>query len=73
MLGKKFKIEYGERGIEAVIEKSSEKIAADSIFAYGFDGENLGLTLLCSCIFGDLRTEPLDEKRLYIRETGLKR
>ncbi len=38
---------------------------ADSIFAYNFDGESIGLTVLRNCIFGDLRTEPLDTTKEY--------
>lgn len=35
-------------------------IMADSIFAYHFDGKEIGLTVLRSCIYGDLRTKELD-------------
>ena len=40
-------------------------VLSDSVFAYNFDGESLGLTVLRNCIFGDLRTEPLDESKTY--------
>ena len=40
-------------------------VAADSVFAYQFDGSGLGLTVLRNCLFGDLRTEPLDPDREY--------
>ena len=38
---------------------------SDSIFAYNFDGEAIGFTVLRNGIFGDLRTEPLDETKEY--------
>ncbi len=40
-------------------------VIADSIFAYNFDGSELGLTVLRNCIFGDLRMAPLNENRKY--------
>lgn len=45
--------------------QNGEKIcvAADSVFAYQFDGKAIGLSILRNCLFGDLRTEDLDESR----------
>ncbi|MDY3929361.1 MAG: glycoside hydrolase family 38 C-terminal domain-containing protein [Clostridia bacterium] len=40
-------------------------VLCDSVFAYGFDGTAVNLTVLRNCIFGDLRTEPLDETKDY--------
>lgn len=40
-------------------------VVSDSIFAYSFDGACVGLTVLRNCIFGDLRTEPLDSSKDY--------
>lgn len=41
------------------------QVAADSVFSYNFQDGALGLTLLRNCIYGDLRTEPLDPEREY--------
>lgn len=43
----------------------SISVLTDSIFAYNFDGKSIGLTVLRNCIFGDLRTEPLDNTKKY--------
>ena len=40
-------------------------VIADSAFAYHFDGRGIGITLLRNCLYGDLRTEPLDPQREY--------
>lgn len=40
-------------------------VISDSIFSYNYDGKAIGLTVLRNCIFGDLRTEPLDESKKY--------
>lgn len=66
-------IPYGriERGAEAFERPMGEwltlsegndnvNIMVDSIFAYHFDGREVGLTVLRSCIYGDLRTQELD-------------
>lgn len=47
-------------------DTQSLTLITDSIFAYNFDGTSLGLTVLRNCIFGDLRTEPLDETKKYM-------
>jgi len=50
----------------SICTKDEELTAlCDSIFAYNFDGENVNLTVLRNCIFGDLRTEELDETKEY--------
>ena len=41
------------------------QVAADSVFSYDFQKGAVGLTLLRNCIYGDLRTEPLDPNREY--------
>lgn len=38
-------------------------VVTGSAFAYGFDGENLGITIFRNGLFGDLRTADLDETR----------
>ena len=38
-------------------------IVTGSAFAYDFDGENLGITIFRNGLFGDLRTEDLDQNR----------
>lgn len=40
-------------------------VLCDSIFAYNFDGKAVNFTALRNCIFGDLRTEELDETKEY--------
>lgn len=40
-------------------------VLCDSVFAYNFDGKNVGFTILRNCIFGDLRTEELDKTKEY--------
>lgn len=51
--------------IELYNENDSIKVLCDSIFAYSFDGKNVNFTVLRNCIFGDLRTEELDEAKEY--------
>lgn len=40
-------------------------LAATDAFAYDFDGNTIGMTLLRNCLFGDLRTQDLDPNREY--------
>ena len=54
-----------ERPMGEWIMSGDTVISADSVFSYNFDGKSIGLTILRNCIFGDLRTEPLDEKKHY--------
>lgn len=44
-------------------DDESISVVTGSTFAYGFDGENLGITILRNGLFGDLRTEDLDKTR----------
>lgn len=45
--------------ISLVSDNGGFYVAMDSIFAYNFNGGEIGLTLLRNCIFGDLRTRDL--------------
>ena len=47
-------------------------VLSDGIFAYSFDEGKLGLSVLRSCIYGDLRIAPLDARADYpIMEQGI--
>lgn len=63
------KSEYEKPISEYIILKGDENkvtYSFDSIFAYNYDGDNINLTILRNCIYGDLRTEDLDPKRDYL-------
>lgn len=59
-----------ERPMSEWIKTENFAIASDSAFAYGFDGEKIGITILRSCIFGDLRTEELKEREYEYTDQG---
>ena len=59
------KVKELKKWIELYNENDSIKVLCDSIFAYSFDGKNVNFTVLRNCIFGDLRTEELDEAKEY--------
>lgn len=54
-----------ERPMSEWIKTENFGIASDSSFAYDFDGNQIGITLIRNCIYGDLRTEELNTSREY--------